>query len=96
MTDRPPIAPGGKIPSNIGDTIGDRLFDADNDPQAPPYDSIREYDYEGGGSSVGSLSSLATSSSGDLEFDYLNDYGPKFRKLADMYGGGNNEDESNV
>ena len=82
---------------NVGDFIGDRLNDADRDPALAPYDSVREYEYEGGGSSAGSLSSLQTSSSGDLDFSYLNDFGPRFQKLADMYGvGGDDDDNSSV
>ena len=78
---------------NVGKFIVTRLEDADNDPNAPPYDSVREYEYEGNGSTAGSLSSIQTSSSGDLDFDYLNDYGPSFQKLADIYGAGQEGDD---
>lgn len=83
---------------DVGDFIGGRLKDADHDPNLSPYDSVREYEYEGGGSSAGSLSSLQTSSSGDLDFSYLNDFGPRFQKLADMYGvnGDDGDDNSSV
>ena len=61
------------------------MNDADFDPDAPPFDSLREYDYEGGDSQATSLSSLVTSSSGSQDFGYLNDLGPRFRTLASMY-----------
>ncbi len=79
------------LPPNpdVGDFINHRLGDADDDPNAPPHDSVREYAYEGGGSDAGSLSSLASESDlGDQNYDYLTDWGPRFNKLADMYGGG--------
>ncbi|CAH1802490.1 unnamed protein product [Owenia fusiformis] len=76
---------------DIGDFMDKRLGDADDDPNSPPFDSVREYEEEGSGSTAGSLSSLNTSSSGDQDFDYLNDLGPKFKKLADMYGAGQDE-----
>uniref|UniRef100_A0A8C4SQ71 Cadherin 15, type 1, M-cadherin (myotubule) n=1 Tax=Erpetoichthys calabaricus TaxID=27687 RepID=A0A8C4SQ71_ERPCA len=59
---------------------------ADNDPNIPPYDTALIYDYEGDGSMAGSLSSIASGSSdGDHDYDYLNDWGPRFKKLADLY-----------
>ena len=60
----------------------------DGDPDATPYDDLRHYAYEGDGNSNGSLSSLNSGSSNDadLEFDYLHNFGPRFKKLADMYG----------
>ncbi len=60
----------------------------DGDPDATPYDDLRHYAYEGDGNSEGDdLSSLNSSNSdGDLEFDYLHNFGPRFKTLADMYG----------
>ncbi|KAM9860535.1 cadherin-15 [Aulostomus maculatus] len=73
-------------PTDIEDYINDGLEVADNDPNVPPYDTALIYDYEGEGSLAGSLSSIASSSSdGDQDYDYLNDWGPRFQKLANMY-----------
>nr|XP_015808828.2 cadherin-15 [Nothobranchius furzeri] len=73
-------------PSDIEDYINDGLEAADNDPNMPPYDTALIYDYEGDGSVAGSLSSIASGSSdGDQDYDYLNDWGPRFQKLAHMY-----------
>lgn len=78
---------------HIGPYIEGRLGTADDDPEQPPYDSLHEYEYEGEGSVADTLSSIQSSSSGDLDFDYLNDWGPKFGKLADMYGAGEGEED---
>ena len=78
-------------PPDVADFINRRLDDADADPTNCADDEFKEYDYEGAGSIAGTLSSLNSSSSGgDQDFDYLNDLGPKFSRLADMYG---NEDD---
>ncbi|XP_063044775.1 cadherin-15 [Engraulis encrasicolus] len=73
-------------PTDIEDFINDGLEAADHDPNVPPYDTALIYDYEGDGSLAGSLSTLAsTGSDADQDYDYLNDWGPRFKKLANMY-----------
>ncbi|XP_030622363.1 cadherin-5 [Chanos chanos] len=61
--------------------------EADHDRDGIPYDTLHIYGYEGTESLAGSLSSLDTSSSGsNLDYDFLNDWGPRFRTLAQLYG----------
>lgn len=85
--------PPGAHP-DIGEFIRDRLDKVDNDPNAPPFDDLRNYAYEGCGSSAGSLSSLNSAhDDNEQDFDYLNGYGPRFQKLADMYVQNNGESE---
>uniref|UniRef100_A0A8C5MXW5 Cadherin-15 n=1 Tax=Leptobrachium leishanense TaxID=445787 RepID=A0A8C5MXW5_9ANUR len=74
-------------PSDIADFIQDGLQAADSDPSIPPYDTALIYDYEGEGSVAGTLSSiLSVEEDSDQEYDYLQDWGPRFNRLADMYG----------
>ena len=83
------VIPGG---GGDGDTgvhgyVLAKLLEADVDPCAPPYDSLQTYAYEGEGSVAESLSSLqSAASNNDHEYDYLNEWGPRFKKLAEMYG----------
>ncbi|XP_048385225.1 cadherin-7a [Stegostoma tigrinum] len=79
-------------PDNIifREFIWERMKGADTDPCAPPYDSLQTYAFEGNGSVAESLSSLdSITSVSDQNYDYLSDWGPRFKKLADMYGNSN-------
>ncbi|XP_035866052.1 cadherin-7 isoform X2 [Phyllostomus discolor] len=79
------------VPDNVifREFIWERLKEADVDPCAPPYDSLQTYAFEGNGSVAESLSSLESiSSSSEQNYDYLSDWGPRFKRLADMYGTG--------
>ena len=49
-----------KMSSNVESFIEDHKLKADMDPSAPPFDDLRNYAYEGGGSTAGSLSSLGS------------------------------------
>ncbi|XP_028289948.1 cadherin-7-like [Gouania willdenowi] len=83
---RPPYK---SLPDNVvfREFIWERLKDADVDPSAPPYDSLQTYAFEGNGSVAESLSSLESlSTDSDHNYDYLSNWGPRFKKLADLYG----------
>lgn len=93
---RPPLPPA--CDSNNGDVrdfITQRLQDNDSDPTAPPYDSLATYAYEGSGSVAESLSSLESATTeGDQDYNYLSEWGPRFKKLADMYGADDSDRDS--
>ncbi|XP_023247763.1 DE-cadherin-like, partial [Copidosoma floridanum] len=88
----------GKEADEVPDICGfldGKKESCDKDPDTNPFDDVRHYAYEGEGNSDGSLSSLAScTDDGDLKFNYLSNFGPRFRKLADMYGEEPSEDES--
>lgn len=71
--------------------IRERLQQADQDSAAPPFDSLHTFAFEGSGSSAASLSSLnSLDSFGSQEcqpsYHLLKEWGPRFGKLADLYG----------
>ncbi|EHB07468.1 Cadherin-19 [Heterocephalus glaber] len=67
--------------------ILEKLEEANTDPCAPPFDSLQTYAFEGTGSLAGSLSSLGSEvTEQDENFDYLNDLGPRFKRLAYIFG----------
>ena len=57
--DPAPTMPMG-AETNVESFIEDHKRRADLDPYAPPFDDLRNYAYEGGGSTAGSLSSLGS------------------------------------
>ncbi|KAM6997367.1 cadherin-5 isoform 1-T2 [Tautogolabrus adspersus] len=61
--------------------------EADHDRDGFPYDTLHIYGYEGPESLAGSLSSLDSSSTGsNVDYDFLSEWGPRFRTLAELYG----------
>ncbi|XP_063168803.1 cadherin-5 [Candoia aspera] len=83
-----------KIPENVPSGIGEMGFmievkkdEADNDGDLLPYDTLHIYGYEGAESIAESLSSLGSGSLDlDIDYDFLNDWGPRFKMLAELYG----------
>lgn len=76
---------------------GIRLIEGD-ERASLALDDLRNYAYEGCGSTAGSLSSLASLGHGTDEiqdFDYLNRLGPRFQNLAYLYGQNDKNDPQN-
>lgn len=75
------------VSSTVHSYVLAKLYEADMDLWAPPFDSLQTYMFEGDGSVAGSLSSLQSATSdSEQNFDFLTDWGPRFRKLAELYG----------
>lgn len=72
---------------DIRDFIRQRLTEADQDTSGPPYDSLQTYAFEGQGSPTGSISPLGSAGTqSELDYTFLDDWGPEFQKLAELYG----------
>ncbi|XP_041659878.1 cadherin-6-like [Cheilinus undulatus] len=83
----PPVGMASRDNGDVREFINQRVLENDCNPTAPPYDSLATYAYEGAGSVAESLSSLGSASSeAEQDYNYLSDWGPRFRKLADLYG----------
>lgn len=76
------VAPAVGMPlpgeTNVGMFIEEHKRRADSDPNAPPFDDLRNYAYEGGGSTAGSLSSLASGT-----YEYLPNLSPLQHSFPD-------------
>uniref|UniRef100_A0AAQ5ZG23 Cadherin Y-type LIR-motif domain-containing protein n=2 Tax=Amphiprion ocellaris TaxID=80972 RepID=A0AAQ5ZG23_AMPOC len=92
---QPVLPPTRDNNGDVRDFINQRLQDNDSDPTAPPYDSLATYAYEGNGSVAESLSSLeSVTTEGDQDYNDLSEWGPRFKKLVDMYGGDDSDRDS--
>ncbi|XP_019730800.1 cadherin-12-like isoform X2 [Hippocampus comes] len=82
-----PRAPPSKDSADIRAFINQRLKEHDGDNSAPPYDSLATYAYEGNGSVAESLSSIESLAvDAEEDYDYLNEWGPRFKTLAGIFG----------
>lgn len=83
----PPVGMASRDNGDVREFINHKVLENDCNPTAPPYDSLATYAYEGAGSVAESLSSLGSvSSEAEQDYHYLSDWGPRFRRLADLYG----------
>ncbi|XP_064100756.1 neural-cadherin-like [Macrobrachium nipponense] len=90
------MAPLAKMPEglSIGDFINSNIKKVDQDHH-DNVDDVRHYNISGDEISVAaSLSSLASESSkSDVPFDYKNDWGQRFEKIAQIYGRESDQEE---
>ncbi|XP_067905173.1 cadherin-5-like [Heterodontus francisci] len=87
-TDCMPVYAQVRKPNNdMGSVVKMKKDEADGDRDGLPYDTLHVYGYEGSDSVADSLSSLDVSSiDSDQDYDFLNDWGPRFQMLAELYG----------
>ncbi|XP_051993183.1 cadherin-5-like [Xyrauchen texanus] len=90
MVKKPPACKG-----DMAMMIEVKKDEADHDRDVIPYDTLHIYGYEGSESLACSFSSLDSSSNGsNLDYDFLNDWGPRFRTLAQLYGADGSDTDS--
>uniref|UniRef100_A0A1B0FLR7 Neural-cadherin 2 n=1 Tax=Glossina morsitans morsitans TaxID=37546 RepID=A0A1B0FLR7_GLOMM len=78
------LLPGQEL--NVGYLMEERKKRIDKDANAPPFDDLRNFTYEGSGSIAESLSSLASGTDDEnQDFNYLQKWGPRFDALATLY-----------
>ncbi|XP_033841977.1 cadherin-18 [Periophthalmus magnuspinnatus] len=72
---------------DVHEFIRHKLVEADMDTSGPPYDSLQTYAFEGQGSPAGTISPLDSfGTQSEQDYNYLDDWGPEFQKLAEIYG----------
>ncbi|CAG5897147.1 unnamed protein product [Menidia menidia] len=69
----------------VGEFLRLRLAQVTFDPSQPPYDSVQVYGLEGTGSRAGSLSSLESEGEREDWGAGLEEWGPQFQKLAQLF-----------
>uniref|UniRef100_A0A673I7C3 Cadherin 24, type 2b n=1 Tax=Sinocyclocheilus rhinocerous TaxID=307959 RepID=A0A673I7C3_9TELE len=84
-----PVGGAHSLALRVGEFLRLRLAQVTFDPSQPPYDSVQVYGLEGTGSRAGSLSSLDSEGGKEAEKEVwgsgLEDWGPQFQKLAQLF-----------
>ncbi|XP_064190231.1 cadherin-24-like [Anguilla rostrata] len=76
---------GNSLAVRVGEFLRLRLAQVTFDPSLPPYDSVQIYGFEGEGSRAGSLSSLESEGEKEGEKEGVEDWGPRFHRLAELF-----------